>query len=65
MKKLSVIIPVLNEEQIIEKKLIELNSSFSNFLKYGEFEFIIINNGSKDKTEKILNDLFKKKIYSS
>ena len=62
MKKLSVIIPVLNEEQIIEKKLIELNSSLSNFLKQSEFEFIIINNGSKDKTEQILNDLLKKKI---
>ncbi|MDD3648076.1 MAG: glycosyltransferase family A protein [Candidatus Dojkabacteria bacterium] len=54
MKKpyFSVIIPVLNEENFIPKLLKSLNEqTFKNF------EVIVVDNGSKDSTPKVINEL--------
>jgi len=45
----SIIIPVRNEENTIEKCLHSLNA-----LKYPYYEIIVVNDGSTDRTEKIL-----------
>lgn len=54
--KFSVIIPAYNEEkviaQILENLKQYLNSNFS-----GYFEIIVVNDGSKDQTEKILSEI--------
>ena len=62
--KISIIIPIYNEEKTILKVLQELsNIKFKNFTK----EVIVINDGSTDKTKEILNlnkNLFDK-IYTN
>lgn len=57
-KNLSIIIPVLNEEKIIEKTLEQAVS----YLKRRQIngEVIVVDNGSEDRTLKILNRLGKK-----
>lgn len=55
MKKISVIIPVYNVEKYIERCLLSLeNQCFKNF------EVILVNDGSTDKTEKIILDYWSK-----
>ena len=50
--KISIIIPVYNEEKTILKVLQELsNIKFKNFIK----EVIVINDGSTDRTKEILD----------
>ena len=57
MPLISVIIPLYNKEQFIEATLLSvLNQTFS------EFEIIIINDGSTDKSVTILNDIDDKRI---
>jgi len=53
----SIIIPVYNESQNIEKLVIEI---FNSLKKFKKFELIFINDGSKDRTLKVLNKLKKK-----
>ena len=48
MKKLSIIIPVYNEEEFVEKTLLEICDSNSFHLKK---EIIVVDDGSKDKTK--------------
>lgn len=55
MNKLSIIVPVFNGEQDIEKCLVSL------FNQTTEVEIIIVNDGSTDNTEKIVNDLISNK----
>jgi glycosyltransferase involved in cell wall biosynthesis len=57
MKKLALIIPVYNEEEIIKK----IVNDWKNILAKKTFDLIIVNDGSKDRTKLIL-DLLKKKI---
>ena len=47
----SIIIPLYNQEKYIEKCL---NSALSQDFR-GSYEIIVINDGSTDKSEKILN----------
>ncbi|MEK7178270.1 MAG: glycosyltransferase family 2 protein [Patescibacteria group bacterium] len=54
MKKLSVIIPVFNEEKTIEKVI---NTVWQQPLENWEKEIIVVNDCSTDNTEKILDDL--------
>jgi len=57
MPLISVIIPLYNKEQFIEATLLSvLNQTFS------EFEIIIINDGSTDKSVTIINDIDDKRI---
>lgn len=53
--KYSIIVPAYNTEKYIDKCL---NSIFSN--TYKNFEVIIVNDGSTDKTENIINKYIKK-----
>jgi glycosyltransferase involved in cell wall biosynthesis len=57
MKKVSIIIPVYNEENYIEKVIQSvLKSKTLNFKK----EIIVVDDGSTDKTSKILKKLQKR-----
>ena len=53
---LSIIIPCFNES----KSLPILVKNFANKLKRNDIELIIIDNGSKDSTNKIFDDIFEK-----
>ncbi len=55
MKKLSVIIPSYNEEERIEKTLL----SVSDYLRKQQFEYeiLVVNDGSKDNTAKVVKKL--------
>ena len=67
MKKLSFIIPCYNEEDVLEL-LYERLDKVSKSIDFYNIEFIFINDGSKDKTEEIIENLYKKdkrvKLYS-
>ena len=52
MKKVSIIIPVYNAEKYIKRTL---NSIISQ--DYKNIEIIIVNDGSIDKSEKIINEI--------
>ena len=54
MKKLSIVVPCYNEEETI-KYFYDAVDNISKIMKY-HFEIIFVNDGSKDKTEKILKD---------
>ena len=49
MKKISIVVPVFNEEEALPFLYERLNSLLNNNKKY-EFEVLFINDGSKDKT---------------
>lgn len=53
--KVSILVPCYNEESTIENTMEKINN-----LNYPNYEIIAINDGSKDNTEEILNDLAKK-----
>ena len=57
MSNISLIIPCYNEEKNIKPLFDEV----SRLQKKIDLEFIVVNNGSEDKTEKEIN-IFKKKI---
>ena len=59
MKNLALVIPVYNEEKTIQKVL----EDWSIILDHSEFDIIIIDDGSTDRTQNILIDL-KKKIQN-
>ncbi|MDO8287787.1 MAG: glycosyltransferase [Parvibaculum sp.] len=52
--ELSVVIPVLNEEDIVEKNLRELASRLNTIVGAGKWKFVIVDNGSTDQTPQIL-----------
>ena len=54
--KLSLVIPCYNEEDNIERFFNEVNNFF--FYNIDDYEFIFINDGSKDNTYKKLKDLY-------
>ena len=55
MKKLSIVVPCYNEEEAIPYFYEEINK-VSKEMK-NDFEFIFVNDGSKDKTIDIVKDL--------
>lgn len=57
--KVSIIIPCYNEEDVLDT-LYERINNVSNKLSDYECEFIFINDGSKDKTEQIIEEFNKK-----
>lgn len=59
VKKLSIIVPVYNEERTIGLVLEKLNK---NKIENIDFEIIVINDGSYDNTQKILDE--KKALYT-
>ena len=58
MKKISLIIPCFNEEEVLGILYDELKKVTSQMDKY-EFEFLFVNDGSKDKTLTILKEYAK------
>ena len=59
MKKISIVIPVFNEEEVINKLIERLAILIQNVPNY-EFEVIFVNDGSKDKTLDILEEIAQK-----
>jgi len=59
MKKISIVIPVFNEEEVLNRCYDELNEKLISKIKYN-FEIIFINDGSIDKSKEILTELSKK-----
>ena len=59
MKTVSIIIPCYNEEptlNILYNALVEMSDSLKNY----KFEYLFVNDGSKDNTLNILKELAKK-----
>lgn len=56
MKKLSVIVPCFNEQESLPIFFKEINK-ISKEMDYIDFEFIFIDDGSKDKTVQVINEL--------
>lgn len=55
MKKISILIPAYNEEEVLEPLYIRLGKLANDNKKYS-FEFLFINDGSRDKTLEIIKD---------
>ncbi len=55
-KKISVIAPCYNEEQVIQTTYLRLKSVFTEN-GFQDYEFVFINDGSKDRTLQILSDI--------
>lgn len=49
--KLSVIIPMYNEESIVESAIKTLNADLSKYFSDGEYEMIFVSDGSRDKCQ--------------
>jgi len=58
--KISIVVPTLNEEKIIEEKIDQLFDFCEKNLKRYEWKVIVADNGSKDKTIKIVEKQKKK-----
>lgn len=56
MKKISILIPAYNEEAVLDSLYTRLGTLANDLKKY-EFEFLFINDGSKDKTLSIIREL--------
>lgn len=56
MKKISIIIPCYNEEEVIEISYERITKVMKNILNYS-YELIFINDGSKDNTYKIITNI--------
>tara|TARA_Y100000310_G_C20687517_1_gene820038 strand:+ start:3112 stop:3810 length:699 start_codon:yes stop_codon:yes gene_type:complete len=60
MVELSFVMPMYNEEDIVESVVTKMQKAFD---KEGlDYELVIVNNGSKDKTGEILDKLKSKKV---
>ena len=55
MKLISILIPAYNEEPVLEKLYVRLAKLADSQKKY-DFEFLFVNDGSKDKTLEIIKD---------
>lgn len=60
MKKLSVIVPMYYEEEVAEECYKRLKKVLEGLSKKYEYEIVFINDGSKDKTLNILENIAKK-----
>ena len=59
MKKISIVVPCYNEEESIPLFYEEINKTSEEIKDYN-FEFIFVNDGSKDKSASIMKELAKK-----
>ena len=60
MKKIGIIVPCYNEQEAIPYFYDEVNKISNNMKENAEFEFLFINDGSKDNTLNVLRNLSKK-----
>ena len=58
---LSLIVPALNEEEIIKESKEDMIDEFSK--RKISYEIIVVNNGSTDRTKEILEKLAKKEKH--
>lgn len=58
MKKVVFVVPVYNEEKIIRNSILKLYNYFKKNINYN-WKIVIVDNGSKDKTLEISNNLVK------
>jgi glycosyltransferase involved in cell wall biosynthesis len=58
-RKIVLVIPVYNEQEVLEDSIRKLHSYMSNNIKY-TWEIVIANNASTDNTQNIINCLVKK-----
>ena len=61
-KKISVVVPMYYEEDMVNICYAELKKIMSKLKKY-DYEFIFINDGSKDRTEELLEELAQKNDF--
>lgn len=59
MKKISVVVPCYNEEDIIEEFYKEVKNTFKLIENY-KYEIIFVDDGSKDNTVKIIKNIKQK-----
>ena len=57
MTKISICIPVLNEENNINAAYVEIKNVFLNYLKNYEYEIIFTDNHSSDRTEELITSI--------
>lgn len=55
MKRISILIPAYNEEAVLDKLVVRL-SDLANSVKNYEFEFLFVNDGSRDETLPIIKE---------
>ena len=60
---LIVVIPVYNEQECIEEVLTSWGNFLNRYLKDTSFKIVVVNDGSKDNTPKILDDIASKYPY--
>ena len=63
LHRISIIIPCYNEEEVIENTHERISSIMQAIVKNskcGTYEILYVNDGSKDKTQKILDGIYKK-----
>ena len=58
MKKLSIVIPMYYEEEVVNECYTRLEKVVTNLEGY-EYEIIFVNDGSKDKTLELLTEIAK------
>ncbi len=59
-KKVSIILPCYNEEQALPYYFEAVDPVIKNITDYS-FEFVLVNDGSKDNTLEVMNDLYNKR----
>lgn len=59
MKTISILIPAYNEEPVLEQLMIRLGTLAQNVKNYN-FEFLFVNDGSKDKTLQLIREFAEK-----
>ena len=55
--KLSIVIPLYNEEEILWEMINKIASGCDKIIGHGEWQFILVNNGSSDDTQKIIDKI--------
>ena len=60
MKKISIVVPCYNEEESLPLFYKAVDKITDKMKKKATFEFVFVNDGSRDKTLEILRDLAKK-----
>ena len=60
---ISIIFPVYNEEKLLSKNVLKVINYLNNLDCISNYEIIISDNGSNDKTKEIMKELVKKYDY--
>jgi glycosyltransferase involved in cell wall biosynthesis len=59
-KKLSIVIPIYNEQEILKTEVESIIAEADTFLQNTDYEIVLVENGSTDKTAIIANELAKR-----